>query len=433
MGKAVVELFLDFINRKLVRAYDSSASAPKLKLFKGDVDQFKIHLLEPTGQANEPFRYPDFSVGAAKLAVGSHGLKPLYGTFKLTYDGEETGNIALAAAASTVQTELNALPAITSAGGVTVEGDAGGPWTVIFVVDGARLDFGGNPGRLAPASFVRISEVAEGDASGPSIQKVELVRNPAAVELSFETFPVAAVSVVQIQAAGANRNEIQRITFDPQPVDGVFTLAFNGYTTGFLGHDITAEDLQTTLQALGSIGSGNCLVTEVDGGYDVEFTGSMAGTSFPSPNLFTGDVSGLTVPKGIIMDLSLKTTGVVSLLNGAAVVNTLLELELTPSDEPTSPFTAFAQAIELYPDLIGESTSEPENAPDFLQKEEAAGLYQLRAEKGQNNGYAGLNASGQIPVDQLQFAGIYGGPLADYLDPGNDTLGKATLQQYLDA
>ncbi len=57
------------------------------------------------------------------------------GTFTLSFQGAETGNIAYNAAASAVETALEALSTID---GVSVAGSAGGPWTVTF--DVAPLD-----------------------------------------------------------------------------------------------------------------------------------------------------------------------------------------------------------------------------------------------------------------------------------------------------
>jgi len=57
---------------------------------------------------------------------------PTGGTFKLTFEGQETGTIAYNAAAATVQSALEALTTIGS-GNVSVSGSAGGPWTATFI------------------------------------------------------------------------------------------------------------------------------------------------------------------------------------------------------------------------------------------------------------------------------------------------------------
>lgn len=79
------------------------------------------------------------------------------GTFTLTFDGATTAAIAYNAAASAVQSALEALPNIT-AGQVAVSGSAGGPYTVTFTgglggtnvaamtASGASLTGGTSPG-----------------------------------------------------------------------------------------------------------------------------------------------------------------------------------------------------------------------------------------------------------------------------------------------
>jgi hypothetical protein len=81
---------------------------------------------------------------------------PTGGTFTLTFTGEETDTIAFNAAATTVQTALNALPNLD---GVTVSGGAGGPYTVTFPasmgnVDQMTGDGTGLTGGTAPAVAV---------------------------------------------------------------------------------------------------------------------------------------------------------------------------------------------------------------------------------------------------------------------------------------
>jgi hypothetical protein len=65
--------------------------------------------------------------GVWTVTLGS----PSAGTFTLTYNGQTTSGIAYNAAASAVDTALEALSSI-GAGNVTVTGNAGGPYTVTF-------------------------------------------------------------------------------------------------------------------------------------------------------------------------------------------------------------------------------------------------------------------------------------------------------------
>lgn len=88
-------------------------------------------------------------------------------------------------------------------------------------------------------------------------------------------------------------NEIKRIYFGSQasPVvidnleDGTFTLTFGGDTTASIAYNASAATVQTELEALASIGSGNVAVAvypafpSTQFGYEVEFQGALADTN----------------------------------------------------------------------------------------------------------------------------------------------------------
>jgi hypothetical protein len=66
------------------------------------------------------------------------------------------------------------------------------------------------------------------------------------------------------------------------PTGGTFTLTFNGQTTPAQPYNVAAATLQTALQALTSIGVGNCTVIGSPGQlYAVTFMGALAGASQP--------------------------------------------------------------------------------------------------------------------------------------------------------
>ncbi|MCV7174943.1 hypothetical protein [Mycolicibacterium sphagni] len=91
-------------------------------------------------------------------------------------------------------------------------------------------------------------------------------------------------------------NTIQHLTITA--TSGTFTLArlFAGIgATSALAYDIDAADLQTAIQGLSGIGSGNVTVTATgDYNFDIEFVGSLTGTGV---NQLVVDDSGL-VPAG---------------------------------------------------------------------------------------------------------------------------------------
>lgn len=101
--------------------------------------------------------YGPYSAGTNEIQTATVTGSPTGGTFTLSFDGATTGAIAYNAAASAVQSALEALPNVT-AGDVTVTGSAGGPYTVTFsgnlggtnvaamTASGASLTGGTSPG-----------------------------------------------------------------------------------------------------------------------------------------------------------------------------------------------------------------------------------------------------------------------------------------------
>ena len=77
-------------------------------------------------------------------------------------------------------------------------------------------------------------------------------------------------------------NEVQRFDIAGSPGSGKFTLAFRGAPTNQIAYHPPAGDVQTALQALPTIGTGNVVVTK-DGnwGYVCSFQGALADQDLP--------------------------------------------------------------------------------------------------------------------------------------------------------
>jgi hypothetical protein len=72
------------------------------------------------------------------------------------------------------------------------------------------------------------------------------------------------------------QNEIQNLALG-SPTAGNFTLTFGAETTATIAFDASAANIQSALESLNNIGSGNVTVTgDGSGGFDIEFVGNKA-------------------------------------------------------------------------------------------------------------------------------------------------------------
>ena len=103
-------------------------------------------------------------------------------------------------------------------------------------------------------------------------------------------------------------NEIQTVTITGSPTGGTFTLTFMGATTSAIAYNAASSAVQTALQALATIGSGNATVTGSAGGpYTVTFTGALAEQNVP---MLTGSGAGLTGGSSPSVSIAATTEGV---------------------------------------------------------------------------------------------------------------------------
>lgn len=212
------------------------------------------------------------------------------GTFTLTFDGQTTGTIAYNANAATVLAALEALSNIAP-GDVIVTGGAGPatPWVVEFD---------------ATYGFTDVAAITGNGAS--------LTRSGA-----------YSVHVAVLTNGNAGQNEIQK--FFVTATGGTFTLSFNGQTTGNIAYNASAGTVQTALEALSNIASGDVAVVEqgvISGttrSWTVEFLQAYRNSDVPQ---ITGDGTNLT---GTI------TGSVSTVQNGSPATAAIVDLLLLKS------------------------------------------------------------------------------------------------------
>lgn len=223
------------------------------------------------------------------------------GTFTLTFDAQTTTAIAYNATASVVKAALEALSNI-AVGDVVVTGGPGpnSPWFINW--QGAYAE-------------IEVNEITVNGAS--------LTGNGG---VSVETTALGSGASSEIQTLGVEAN-------DPAEVTGTYTLEFNGEITDPIDTFATAATIQTDLENLSTIGSGN---VSVIGGqisnnlspgepvffehfYWIIFQGALASQNV---SLISADETGLALGEGAIMSIGAPlVSGGQSSTNEIQVVN----------------------------------------------------------------------------------------------------------------
>lgn len=213
---------------------------------------------------------------------------PTGGTFTLTFDGQTTAGIAWNASAAAVESALEALSNVAP-GDVAC---AGGPlpstaisieWQGTYV--GLSIESPSATSSLTGGTSPSVSVTRESVGAG----RITVTNRDDALSAEIDDYCRAYKIGTEWRPAIAgggggcpSQNAKRTLTIIGQPTSGAFTLEFGGDTSGSIAYNATASDVESELEALSSIGSGNVTVT---GGplpnspVQIEFTGSLGSSS----------------------------------------------------------------------------------------------------------------------------------------------------------
>jgi hypothetical protein len=146
-----------------------------------DQVQVNLYLADGTGSFDSRSGAAGYSI---RVGIGPTNAAPSSGTFTLTLDGDTTSALSYGASAATVQSALNALASVISAGGVTVTGSA--PiYRISFVTAGARSLLTADATSLTPTSEITVGRIQTGDGSKIDVQSVRMVRSPVVYQTTW--------------------------------------------------------------------------------------------------------------------------------------------------------------------------------------------------------------------------------------------------------
>jgi autotransporter-associated beta strand protein len=205
---------------------------------------------------------PAIAQGSVRVTGGANEIQavvfdsvPTGGTYRLSFRGYSTAALAYNASTGTIQTELAKLPSIAVTANIAVGGSYNGGLTFTF----------------------------QGALAGTDVETLEVITS---------TLTPAGITAQPYEALKGGTllptYEVQQLVFTPSlPTTGTYTLAFRGATTAAISYNDTAATVQSRLQALSTIGSGNVLVSGAynTGGFAITFQGVFAGLDIADGDL----------------------------------------------------------------------------------------------------------------------------------------------------
>jgi hypothetical protein len=323
------DLFIDLTNRRLVASETNSAPVGLANFTKGDNGAFNLYFLEATGVINRPFEVVDKSSASVKLGIGSRLGVPETGTYTLTFGGNTTSALDAAVTSGQIQTALNALSAISSAGGVTVTGELTDHFTVRFNSAGSRASITADVSQLIPDTVAVIDERIAGSGSAKEVQEIQLRLTPAVYQDSWTNLGTTVTATISTTVTGSGiDNEVQRLTFSREPFSGNYRLTFP--STSFTVNSTVTSGVFITTVTHGLALNQPVTIT----GFDTTITGYTRGTTY-----FVK-----TIPE--VTQFTVAATAGGTLITGSATVVTSAGT-ITTTARQTAPISATASEADV--------------------------------------------------------------------------------------
>lgn len=213
------------------------------------------------------------------------------GTFTLTLNSQTTSGIAYNAAASAVETALEALGL---GGEITVLGDNIPGWPLFITINGLQVNtFTVDGSGLTDGAASLVNGWGWGP-SGPTVTVRN--RNPSYYAAGGETLIVVRVDGQwrPLGVTTCRQNAVFQVTVFGKPLSGTFDFYVNN-TPVEVPYNSTAAGFKTLLEAHEDIGAGNIQVTNGDfpnRTMRLEFIGELANTHIPIPHADWSDLVG---------------------------------------------------------------------------------------------------------------------------------------------
>jgi len=239
-------LYVDLTSRTFM-AGPGGGNPQIAPFFAGDTETLNLYFFQQTGIVSKPYEIVDKSSASVKVGIGTLASEPTGGTWTITYGGQTTSNLAASSSVAEIQTALNALSSVSSAGGVTVTGSLVTNFQITFNSAGTRTAFTVDVSNLFPTTEAVIQRRVTGTSSVNDVQQILLFCDPAVSQTSFSSAATGVTATVSMVATGATGvNCVQKLSFTQVPNAGTFTLSLPGVTIGAVTAPVVGGLFTTT-------------------------------------------------------------------------------------------------------------------------------------------------------------------------------------------
>lgn len=351
----MLRFLLDEAGKRAVQSLQTDSDFVPGEFTFGDVI-LDVTVARLSALANSPSRLwnPEILSGwLIRVGLGLPFQPPLAGVMTFQYVDDNTGDLPYNISPANLETVLNNLAQITSAGGVTVTGEVD-YYIILFNENGAQPLFVVDVTQLAPLCKVQVGRLIAGTGDIPETQVVHVLQDAAAMDtlLTFTGDPGVTVDILTV--GGGGQNQKVRFTLNPAPYDGVWTLSIGGQETDLAAWNISGADLQTLVEALSTVGTGNVsVIKEDETNFLLGFKGTKANTNMGA---CIADGSSLRVMQTYSGPLDLRSPALALLFGADESITVIMEIKGTP---PSGlPYTLYRQPITLNAPVIQPDSSD---------------------------------------------------------------------------
>jgi hypothetical protein len=365
MSKSRVKLWINAENGTLYETFGSNTPAQPLVFLQGDALEMELHLVRLSSGLNRLMEEISFPPNCTiRLAVGKVSAAPTAGTYALTY-GSDTITLSFSATAAQIQTALNAIPSIATAGGVLVSKTSNALIKIDFNEAGANQALSVDGDLLSPPTTVKVIVLKTGSSTIPGSFLIKLKQSPVAFQGTWTDIEQPTLTVTELTA-----NQSKRVSISPEPKAGTWSLTgtadiYTKYVNNQYVLDPTWWD--ETYSSRFSINAPDTeanfaqyqySVTKVDNyiwDFSVKSFGGTPPVGYTMPFLAVGD--GLVGYGGKKAYVDFNTAEIEYLLDGAAQATTSFEVEV--EDQDGNKWTVLQTSCTIKNDLIDQTNFSP--------------------------------------------------------------------------